>query len=203
MRFPAADTDRLTAALAPVTAGDVASEDADYSAAIAYIATAEGTAAAMAERACDRCGLDFAACPVEILDAAEKRAAELIADAADASQIMWHPVTGGRAASFPGIFAFAGDSGLWSICLRGPAVRTQLAAGDGGEDACERALAAIRRTHRTALAALDAAYNAANDAHSSIYRARTSKGSEKARNLERQQRAIVEEIAGRIRTKEI
>ena len=53
MSFPAADTDRLTAALAPVTAGDVA------------------------ERACDRCGLDFAACPTEILDAAERRAAEL------------------------------------------------------------------------------------------------------------------------------
>ena len=77
MTFPAADTDRLTAALAPVTAGDVVDADTDYSAALAYIATAEGTAAAMAERACDRCGLDFAACPTEILDAAERRAAEL------------------------------------------------------------------------------------------------------------------------------
>lgn len=77
MNFPAADIDRLTAALAPVVAGDVVGEDVDYSAALAYTATAEGTAAAIAERACDRCNIDFAACPVEILDAAERRAAEL------------------------------------------------------------------------------------------------------------------------------
>lgn len=49
----------------------------DLSAALAYIATAEGTAATIAERACDRAGLDYATCPAEILDAAERRAAEL------------------------------------------------------------------------------------------------------------------------------
>lgn len=76
MSFPAADAPRLTAALAPVAA-DAGCEEADYSAALAYIAGAEGSAAAMAERACDRCGLDFAACPPEILEAAERRAEEL------------------------------------------------------------------------------------------------------------------------------
>lgn len=88
MTFPAADTDRLTAALAPVVAGDVAGEDADLSAALAYLATAEGSAAAMAERACDRAGIDYAACPVEILDAAEKRAESLELAAAEAAPVV-------------------------------------------------------------------------------------------------------------------
>ena len=79
MSFPAADAPRLTAALAPVVATDVATEDVDLAPALSYIATAEGTAATIAERACDRAGLDFATCPAEILDAAERRAAELAA----------------------------------------------------------------------------------------------------------------------------
>ena len=77
MSFPAADAPRLTAALAPVVAADVATEDADLAPALAYIATAEGSAATIAERACDRAGLDYATCPAEILDAAERRAEEL------------------------------------------------------------------------------------------------------------------------------
>ena len=74
MNIPAADSPRLAVALAPTTAGDICGEDADLSAARAYIATAEGTAAQIAERACDRAGLDFATCPPEILEAATVRA---------------------------------------------------------------------------------------------------------------------------------
>ena len=76
MTFPAADAPRLAVALAPV-AFDVGTE-ADYADALAYIAGAEGSAATIAERACDRAGIDFAACPAEILEAAERRAVELM-----------------------------------------------------------------------------------------------------------------------------
>jgi hypothetical protein len=73
--IPEAARPRIEAATAR-TSFDVDVDEADSAAALAYIATAEGTAATIAERACDRFGFDYARCPAEILAAAEDRAIE-------------------------------------------------------------------------------------------------------------------------------
>ena len=137
MNFPAADSPRLTAALAPV-ALDEGCEVADLSAALAYIATAEGTAAQMAERACDRAGIDFAACPVEIQEAADKREAVLILGdlvpgiiesrrlAARAVEVAAKPRYRGQADDVRRIRAGA----RVALCLGGIAARVQSARPD-------------------------------------------------------------------------